>query len=412
MLPEARPADFAPLSPETLSDPYPFYAALRRHAPVYRIPGTDYFCVSRHADVRAAVMDTEAYSSNIVAILLQAGNGATAMFDKPEVADGPADVLANADPPAHGPQRTLTQGVISTRVMRGLEGEIRRLANELFDAFLRRGRAELMRELAFQLPMTLALDLCGFPREDRVRVKGWCDRAVSLLSGMNTAEELAANAAAAAQLFRYCGERFAAARHDRRDNLAAALLRAVDAEPPAMSEREAASILMQILIAGNDSSASAMGSAVHMLARDPALQRRLRAEPERIADYVEEVLRLEAPFQGHFRITRRDCELAGTPLPRGTRLMLLWASANRDPEVFENPDAVDLDRKNLKAHLTFGFGIHHCLGAPLARLEIRVVLEELLRRTRHIALDADSVRYLPSVFVRTLEALPVQFEES
>jgi cytochrome P450 len=184
----------------------------------------------------------------------------------------------------------------------------------------------------------------------------------------------------------------------------------VDADPPQLGEREAASIVLQILIAGNDSSASAMGSAVHMLARDRELQERLRTAPERIPDFVEEVLRLEAPFQGHFRITRRDCELAGSVLPRGTRLMLLWASGNRDEAVFENPDAVDLDRKNLKAHLTFGFGIHHCLGAPLARLEARIALEELLASTRDVALEVGTVRYLPSVFMRTLSELPLRVE--
>jgi cytochrome P450 len=406
--PASSPTDFDPLSPETLADPYPFYEALRRCAPVYRAPGSDYCYVSRYADLRTAVGDTEGYSSNIVALLLHGSDGQASLLEKPAMRDGPADVLANADPPAHGPQRTLTQGEISTRVMRGLEGEIRRLVRELVDGLVARGCGDWMREFAFQLPMTLALDLVGFPREDRARVKRWCDGAVALLSGMNTPEQFAANAAAAAELYRYCRGNLAAARREPRDNLTGALVRAVDGDPPPMSESEAASIVLQILIAGNDSSASAMGSAVHMLARDPALQARLRAAPERLADFVEEVLRLEAPFQGHFRITRRDCELAGTPLPKGTRLMLLWASGNRDETVFENPDAVDLERKNLKAHLTFGFGIHHCLGAPLARLEARIALEELLARTRAVTLEAPAVRYLPSVFVRTIAELPIR----
>jgi cytochrome P450 len=403
------PADFDPLSPETLSNPYPFYETLRRCAPVYRAPGADYYCVSRYADVRAAVMDTEAYSSNIVALLFKGGDGQASLVEKPEMHSGPADVLANADPPAHGPQRTLAQAEISTRVMRGLEGEIRRLVGELLDPLLARGRGDWMQEFAFQLPMTLALGLVGFPREDRARVKGWCDGGVALLSGMNTPEEFAANSAAAASLYHYCCEKLAAARREPQDNLTGALVRAVDGDPPTLSEREAASIVLQVLIAGNDSSASTMGSAVHVLARDPGLQERLRGAPERLGDFVEEVLRLEAPFQGHFRVTRGDCELAGTALPRGTRLMLLWASANRDETVFENPTVVDLDRKNLKAHLTFGFGIHHCLGAPLARLEARIALEQLLARTRAVALETSAVRYLPSVFVRTISELPIRF---
>ena len=141
-MPLPSPADFEPLSPETLSNPYPFYAALRRSAPVYRAPGADYYYVSRYADLRAAVMDTDAFSSNIVALLLPGSDGQASVLEKPAMTAGPADVLANADPPAHGPQRTLTQAEISTRVMRGLEGDIRRLVRELLGGMLARGRGD------------------------------------------------------------------------------------------------------------------------------------------------------------------------------------------------------------------------------------------------------------------------------
>ena len=180
-------------------------------------------------------------------------------------------------------------------------------------------------------------------------------------------------------------------------------------EEGALTEKEASSIVLQILIAGSDSSASLMGSSVAMLAQDPALQDRLRADPTQISAFVEEAIRLEAPFQGHFRQTTRPCELGGVSLPEGARLFLAWASGNRDEQQYERAEEIDLGRVKPRAHFSFGHGIHLCIGAALGRMEARMAIAQLLRRTQSIRLNGP-LEHRPSVFVRTLQALPLVVE--
>ena len=160
--------------------------------------------------------------------------------------------------------------------------------------------------------------------------------------------------------------------------------------------------------AGNETTTSAIGSALRLLLENPDVEARIRADGALLEPFLEEVLRLESPLHGHFRLVRRDTEVAGVPLPQGSRVMLLWGAANRDGDEFPNPDAIDLARRNAKAHLAFGLGIHHCIGAALARLETRVVLETLLARTSALRLADRKITHVSSLLVRSLAALPVE----
>jgi cytochrome P450 len=210
-------------------------------------------------------------------------------------------------------------------------------------------------------------------------------------------------------LNRYLAARFAEAQCAPKDDVLGDLVRATREDAESLSHEEVVAILLQLLTAGTESTTALLGTAVRLLLEGPALEARLRAEPELVPTYVEEALRLESPFRGHFRQARRDAEVAGTRIPAGTRLMLLWGSANRDERRFERPDELDLARPNPRSHLAFGIGIHHCLGAALARLEARVSLECLLERTRRVRLTRGArLRHLPSVLVRRLAALPIE----
>jgi cytochrome P450 len=257
--------------------------------------------------------------------------------------------------------------------------------------------------------MRIALRLVGFPEGDHRRVKFLCDHAVALLSGVNTPAQLAEHVDFGTELFAYVQRQFR--RHVRapQDNLTGSLVRATrESGDDSLSEAEALSILLQILIAGSDSSASALGSCVARLAQDPALQASLRGAPAGIPAFVEEMLRLEAPFQGHFRVTTQPVSLGGVALPKGARLMLLWASANRDPARFEHPNELRPDRQGVRQHMTFGYGAHLCIGAHLARREIQIALAELLAGTAHFGPGRGDVVHRPSVFTRTLTSLPLQ----
>jgi cytochrome P450 len=317
-------ADFDPFAPEVVQEPHAFFAALRREAPLYRLPNGAYYLISRYRDVRAAAMNPEVYSSKLVAVLMQGREhpGRPELLALEGGGTGQVDALAIADPPAHARQRKLSNRAFSMRRVAALEPAIRALAESLVAAILPRGgarwsSADWMREVAVPLPITVIAGLIGLPGEDIPQLKRWSDAGIALLSGVNTPEQLAEHGAQAMQMAGYFSN-------------------------------------------------------------------------------------------GHFRIVRRDTEVAGTPLPRASRVMLHWGAANRDADEFPNPDAIDLARRNAKAHLGFGIGIHHCIGAALARLEARVVLETLFARTSALRRADGKIAHVPSLLVRCLAALPVE----
>jgi len=405
-------ADFDPFATEVVQEPHAFWAALRREAPLYTLPNGAWSLITRYRDVREAALAPDVYSSNLVAVLMEGlGRPELLAFDG-GMPTSAADALAIADPPVHERQRKLSNKAFSMRRVAALEPSIRALAESLFDAILPHGgarfaSAEWMRDVAVPLPMTVIAGLIGLPSEDIPQLKRWSDAAVSLLSGVNTPAQLAECARQAGELSEYFAERVDAATAEPGDDVLGDLVRACQGSE-ALTRNEVISILLQILTAGNESTTSLIGSALMLLLENPEIEARLRADRALLEPFIEEVLRLESPFHGHFRVVRRDTQVGGQPLSAGSRVMLLWGAANRDGEEFPNPDAVDLARPNAKAHLGFGIGIHHCIGAALARLETRVVLETLFARTRDVRRSDAKLEHVPSMLVRCLKELQVE----
>jgi cytochrome P450 len=405
-------ADIDPFHPEVVQEPHEFFAALRREAPLYRLPNSAYYLISRYPDVRAAAMNPEVYSSNLVAVLLQSQ-------EQPERTElmtiegtSAVDALAIADPPVHARQRKLANKAFSMRRLTAVEPSVRALAESLVAAILpARGAhwsaADWVLDLAVPLPLTVIAGLIGLPSEDIPQLKRWSDASVALLSGINTPAQFAEHARHANQLREYMCRRTDEAALAPKDDLLGDLVRATEGSE-ALTRDEVIAILVQILVAGNESTTSLIGSALLLLLENPDLEQRLRADRALLEPFIEEVLRLESPFHGHFRLVRRDTEVGDAPLPQGSRVMLLWGAANRDGDEFPNPDAIDLARRNAKAHLGFGIGIHHCIGASLARLETRVALETLFTRTSALRRADGKIAYVPSLLVRSLASLPVE----
>jgi cytochrome P450 len=404
-------ADIDPFDPAVVQEPHEFFAALRREAPLYRMPSGAYSLISRYRDVRGAAMDTEVFSSNLVAVMLQGIDAPELLaFDGGTTAN--VDVLATADPPVHARQRKLSNRAFSMRRVAALEPAIRALAESLVGAILPQGAArwssaDWVRDVAVPLPMTVIAGLIGLPGEDIPQLKRWSDHAIAILSGTNTPAQFAEHTAQVGQLAAYFRERVDEAAEAPRDDTLGDLVRASEGSE-ALTRDEVVAILLQILTAGNETTTSAIGSALRLLLEHPEIEARIRADRALLEPFIEEVLRLESPLHGHFRLVRRDTEVAGVPLPQGSRVMLLWGAANRDGDEFPNPDAIDLARPNAKAHLAFGLGIHHCIGAALARLEARVVLETLLARTGALRLVDRKLAHVESLLVRSLVALPVE----
>ena len=401
-------------SPEGLEDPYPAYSRLRAEAPVSELPGTGMWLVTRHADVLDALARPEDFSSHLAALLYLGSGGAEASLVEAGAGEGGAvDVLGTTDPPEHTAHRKLVSTAFTNRRMADLEPMVRefverRLAPALAPAPAA-GRIDWVEQVALPLPITVVTGVLGLPAADTDRLQDWSDRGIELLSGLATPERLLECSRDIAKFVEYLVVRIVEARDlaatdSGDDSVVANLGRAVHAGE--LTELEAASLLLQLVSAGSDSTSSLVGSSVRLLAEHSAIQDQLRADPAAIPAFVEEAVRLESPFRGHFRVTTRATELGGVPLAAGTRLMLLWGAANRDAAVFDRPDEIDLGRSTHERHVAFGLGIHFCVGAPLARLETRVALEVLLARTRSFALADDAPPcHVPSLFVRRLAEL-------
>lgn len=255
--------------------------------------------------------------------------------------------------------------------------------------------------------MMVVARLIGVPDEDADKLVRWCCAATQLLDGLVSAEQLEAAGVAAMELGGYIAEHFGRAAADPRDNLLGDL--AARCASGELDNTAAQMMMITLFSAGGESTASLLGSAVWILATRPGVQQRVRDDPELLGAFIEEALRYEPPFRGHYRHVVADTTLCGVELPAGSRLLLLWGAANRDPAHFEAPHDFCLDRAGGKGHISFGRGAHFCVGAALARLEARIVLRMLLDRTRVIE-AADTGPWMPSLLARRLERLELTIE--
>jgi cytochrome P450 len=398
------------LDPAVLEQPYAFFARLRREAPVVEVGSSGVFLVATAALVEEALTRTRELSSNLTGLLVTGAGGAPEIFDMRGVGDS-TDVLATADAPAHEPQRRIVQPALAAGRVLALEPWLRERARARIARWLCADAGDFVAAVSDPLPSEVVSRLLGLPGADLARVQRWAMQGGAMLAGVVSRAQLAALARDSGEHAAYLARHFAAARRNATLRASAplldALLRAVEAD--AMAERTALGIAVILAGAGGESTAAWLGSAVRVLAERVDLQARLRAEPALVPAYLEEVLRLEAPFRFHYRSVREPLVLGGVALPVGARVALLWASANRDEAAHAHPDALDFARPHPRAHLSFGRGVHFCAGAPLARLEARVVVEELLAATRSFSLDPSAPpRHVPSIFVRRLARLQLR----
>ncbi|MCB0996983.1 MAG: cytochrome P450 [Acidimicrobiales bacterium] len=393
------------LDDSIIQDPFPWYAELRDREPVFRVPGVDLALVSTWDCVTEAVGRVEDFSNHLEAVVIRGADGRPTLFDMG--ARGEAiHTLATADPPTHTSHRKVVFPELVERQMAAMADDVRSVAGPLIDAVVATGGAEWCSAVSNPLPMTVLCKVLGLPIDELDQLLDWAFKGTELLAGTVDLGRMVELGDAASHAAGYLGARLAEAMSAPGEDLLGAVAKGVLADT--ISPAEAVATLVILLGAGGESTTSLTGNAVRLLAEQPDLQRHLRDDPEAIGAFVEEVVRLESPFRGHYRRVARDCELGGVELEEGTTVLLLWASANRDPHHYERPDEVWLDRPVLKQHFGFGRGIHHCVGAPLARLEARVLIEELLARTTDVRLaESPEPRYVSSMFVRRHDRLHV-----
>jgi cytochrome P450 len=392
-----------------IDDPAPVYAALRERAPVWEMPGTGSFVVASARLVAEAVGRPEDFSSNLTSLLYTGDDARPTVFDMTHLGRG-THVLATADPPVHTLHRRLLQPLFSPGAVETRAQSIDDAAAALVRSFVAQGGGNVATAVAEPLPVQVICSMIGIPDADVAVLEPLVLRSNDLLAGVVDAATMAHAGGAAMQVTQYLhglvsGWQPAPGGTAVCDHLA----RVVAAgEVPI---EDALGMVTQLLGAGTDTTTSLISRATLQLATDPALQQSLREHPDRIGAFLEEMLRYDGPFRFHYRAVRRDTELGGVRIPAGSRLLLLWASANLDADEFDHPDRFDVERAALRSHFAFGRGMHFCIGAPLARAEARAAVAQLLGQTRHVALTpGESPAWRRTIFVRRLAHLPLDVE--
>ena len=404
--------------PAIVEDPHGYYAQLRTLYPVHELPGTNTFLVTRMDLIHEVVAKPAVYSSRSARFLhhraagAQPGLRSIGLVDVDIDADSVGAVLATADPPDHTRQRKVVTRRLSTTVMQEMEPEFRELVDQTLDAALPTGRIEWMSQLAEPLPMIMVARILGLPDDAAPRLKEQGYASVEAISGFVSEERLAELGRPMMDVGPVVDaylEARGAQQYDT-ETLIGVCGQAVEAGE--LTDEEALATLFLLVSAGGESTTSLTGTGVRFLAERPDLQERLRDEPQLIPAFVEEACRIDPPFRGHYRHVMTDTELGGITLPAGSTVVLAWTAANRDADAFPNPDDIDLDRPNPRQHVGFGWGIHLCVGAPLARVEAKVAFEQLLARTTSFAIDPDSppLHHHLSLMIRRLVALPLIVE--
>lgn len=389
------------LDRQTLLAPYAFYERLRNEAPVWQVPDTKVFIVSRYALLDEVCRRTDDFSSKMTSVLYRKLNGEPGRLFR---RSGVLEVLATADPPVHGRHKAAVMPSFSPRRIAALEQEIEQLADALVTRALAQGKIEFMSRLANPLPMEVVSNLVGFPAGHTDKLLQAAFDSTAIVSGSSSLMTLLWHMLRSAWINRWIAGQLRSASGERQDILGA-IKRSIN--DGTLKEIEGRAFLHLFLAAGGESTTSLLGSAVAILAEDKVLQQTLRDDPALIPKFIEEVLRLESPFRYHLRSTPAETVLGDTIIPEGATVLLFWGAANRDSEVFDNPDVIDLNRP--RRHVSFGRGIHTCIGAPMARLEAQIVFRQLLARTSDISLDPfDPPQWIESLQVRRFKQVPIR----
>jgi cytochrome P450 len=409
---------FNPFDPETLQCPFPHYAAMREQDPVHFIPGIGVYMVAKHDLVMQVLRDPDTFSSKF---------GGTGMPMDPSTRDRFAEVFAEgfprvptmltADQPEHTRYRRLVSRAFHPKVIAELEPVVRSIAVRLIDSWIDRRSIEFVQDFGVPLPVEVIAHALNVPDDRLGDFKRWSDDSIAGIGTNISLDERLTAERGVNEFQRYFAEQIELRRLDPRDDILTNLLNAqIDDDDPDITDKrqldmpEMLSIVQQLLVAGNETTTKMLTEMVRLLADHPEEWAKVKSDPSRIERVVEETLRLSTPTQGMWRVVAKDTELGGVSLKKGARMIIAFCSANRDEDLFSEPDAFQPDREHLRDNLAFGKGIHFCLGANLSRLEGKVALEELSKRLDTITLSpSNTFDYYPSFMLRGLTRLDVEF---
>jgi cytochrome P450 len=423
-MPETTPArPDAPPDAAPLIDPYdmtvqqcpaPVYAALRGTCPVYFSAPANLFLITRYDLIEQVLRDPVTFSNRSPRD--EAPSTAIAEQIRDIRASGWEHVptLATEDAPAHTVFRSIVTPFFSPARIKSLEANARRACADLVVTLADRD-ADFVTEFAEPLPTLITAAVMNLDTADLPRFRAWTKDATAAVGNYVPDQRRIEAERGIVEMQHYFAERLARARIAPGDDFFSALIRAEfpgdDGRPRPLTQHEMLSLSRQLFVGGIETTTKLLAEGVRLLAEQPGQYARLRDNPSEIPTHVEEMLRLSSPAQGIFRVATTDTELGGSTIPAGSRLVIMYAAANRDPEVFPNPDDYDPERTRLRRHLAFGKGNHFCLGAPLTRMEATVAFETLTARFRQLRLvpGRNEFTYQPSFILRGLQSLWVHF---
>ena len=404
----SQPPQVDLFDPAFKANPYPTYARLRSTAPVHRITlpdGRGVWLITRY-DAVLAVLKDERFVKDWRNALTPEQLAQVPSI--PEVMKPLSKNMLDTDPPDHERLRALVSKAFTPRLVERMRGRVQGIAGALLDAFEGRGEMDLIDDYAFPLPVTVIAELLGVPTEDRDRFREWSDAAVS---GNASQEYMETILIPHMQAFTdYLRAMFEEKRRNPKDDLISALVQAEEAGDK-LSEDELLGMVFLLLIAGHETTVNLIGNGVLALLEHPDQLQSLRGDPSLTKSAVEELLRYDGPVETSTeRFAREDVAIGRTVIPKGEMVLVVIAAADHDPERFQEPDTLDIARTDNK-HLAFGKGIHHCLGAPLARMEGQIAISTLFSRMPNLRLKGSpkSLNWRSGMILRGLKALPVEF---
>ena len=397
---------YNPFIQEVHANPYPMYIRLREEDPVHWSALMEAWILTRYEDIVAVLTDSR-FSAN----RRQAQNRFAQEAQKIAEEFGPfgrTQTMLTSDPPLHTRLRRLVSKAFTPRMVEGLRPRIQHIVDELLDAVRDSGRMDLIRDLAYPLPVIVIAEMLGIPPQERDQFKRWSDEIAATLGGPFTPPEVLERARKSAiELADYFRGVIEERRREPAEDLISGLI-AAEEQGQILSEDEMLATAMLLLVAGNETTTNLIGNGTLALLRNPDQLRRLQDDPSLIPAAVEELLRYDGPVQGTGRVAMEELEIDGRPVKTGQVVFCVLGSANRDPAQFENPDELDITRQP-NEHIAFGDGIHSCLGAPLARAEGQIAFETLLRRFPNPRLETDNPQWGGSFILRGLKSLPISF---
>ncbi|MGI9328100.1 MAG: cytochrome P450 [Pseudomonadales bacterium] len=405
--------------PETQENWFPAYKTLLDEAPVYQIPGTTIYVVSKHEDVCTVVRDAKTFSNQPEEhggdLLIQHAEARQYYIDHGLGKDTGRSrwPLLGMDPPDHRKYRLLIDKLMLGKdTLRRTQPLIEQTVDQLIDGFAQSGEIEFIKQFAEPLPVTIITVMIGFPLEDMPQLKEWSTTwTLPFARGLSLEQEMEV-ARQGVEFQDYIKRTADERRKSPKDDVISHLVQARYDDKRLLTDHEIASIVDNMYVGGNETTTFTLASGLWLMLREPSVYQRLLADPTKIPNFTEEVLRFESPTQGLYRTAVVDTEIRGVPIPKGSTVHVRYGAANRDSEVFACPDEFDLDRENASKHLAFSQGGHHCPGGPLSRLEQVIAYQRLLARLPNLRLtpNKNDFKHVPGFVLRALKSLYLSFD--